>query len=531
MIRVEVLGGLRVFDERGEVGGISTKPKRTALLTYLAVEREAKRDKICFLLWPDSHESGARHTLSQTLFELKRELGSAWLEIRGERIVATRELAVDLEELDGVIARGEATQAIELYRGPFLDGVQLAGGVELERWIEDKRSEVHRKVRNAFRAATGEAPLPGARAGYARAWVALDPLDDEAQHALIEALAACGDRSGALQQYQEYEALIREQLEVEPLDQTKHLVDRIKRGKIAKSSRPEARSDGSQAPAAEPPQASGTRGDEPRFGPDLRAIRPVRRGSTGTVYLAREPALRRQVAVKVLRAELAAHGTASARFEREAQSAARILHPHVATVYRVGVTQDGRPFFVMPYVKGVTLADHLKARGTLRAHEVVRVLSEVASALAAAHAVGVIHRDVRPANVLYEEETGRTYLADFGIAAVFDSSSEEVTRLTEKGEVLGDPEYISPEQQEGDEVDGRSDVYSLGVMGCELLCGRATRDPVQLEIDPDDAGLADLLRRAMATQPQHRPSAAEVTDVLARLASEYRRREAAGGYI
>jgi hypothetical protein len=165
------------------------------------------------------------------------------VELRGERLLATPDLMVDIDDLEQVIDQGEATQAVELYRGPFLDGVQLAGGVELERWIEDKRSEVHRRVRDVFRAAMATASVPEVRVGYARAWVALDPLDDDARHALIEALAACGERNEALQQYQQYEALIREQLEIEPLDQTKQLVEQIKKGRMPRPARATATPD------------------------------------------------------------------------------------------------------------------------------------------------------------------------------------------------------------------------------------------------------------------------------------------------
>jgi serine/threonine protein kinase len=237
-------------------------------------------------------------------------------------------------------------------------------------------------------------------------------------------------------------------------------------------------------------------------------------GTTGSVYLAREPALRRLVAVKVLDAELALNLTARARFEREAQAAARIVHPSVATVHQIGVTSDGRPYLVMPYVKGGTLADRMRSHGALPAQDVRPILAAAASALAAAHAVGVVHRDVRPANILYDERTGSVYLSDFGIAGVLESGDEELAKLTRSGELLGNAEYVSPEQSLGSEVDDRSDVYSLGILGRALLAG-STSATVTL-VDSSDPELVELLERATSKEPRHRPNAAELAEALAR---------------
>jgi serine/threonine protein kinase len=175
---------------------------------------------------------------------------------------------------------------------------------------------------------------------------------------------------------------------------------------------------------------------------------------------------------------------------------------------------SGEPYFVMPYVKGGTLADRLKALGPLDAREVGRILSEVASALAAAHACNVIHRDVRPANILVEEVSGRTYLADFGIAGALESGDEEVARLTRTGELLGNLEYISPEQRDGLPLDDRSDMYSLGVMGLELLGAKS--DVGKSSTQLLDSNLIDFLRRATHTEPAQRPSAAELAQTLSR---------------
>jgi tRNA A-37 threonylcarbamoyl transferase component Bud32 len=279
--------------------------------------------------------------------------------------------------------------------------------------------------------------------------------------------------------------------------------------------------------------------------PDLELVRPLGEGSVACVYLAREPALQRLVAVKVLRDEVAADDVARLRFEREAQAAARITHPNVTAVYRVGRT-DSAPCIVMEYIEGRTLEDLLIAAGPFSPAEVRRVLASTAYALAAAHRKGIVHRDVRPANVMLEDESRRVVLKDFGIAAMLESGSQQVARLTAAGVRLGDPLHMSPEQQSGEEVGPPSDVYGLGFMGYELLLGRTPR-PASRPTDPDaaspmrpdalraeatrlrpieevrsdvDAVLARVITRCLAEKPVHRPRAVEVAEALVRVSGD-----------
>jgi serine/threonine protein kinase len=260
--------------------------------------------------------------------------------------------------------------------------------------------------------------------------------------------------------------------------------------------------------------------------PELEVVRLVGHGSVGRVLLAREPALKRLVAVKVLRAELAADEIARARFEREAQSAAGIRHPNVTAVYRVGHA-DGVPYIVMEYVDGRTLADVLKAGGPVESAEARRILASVAHALAAAHRQGIVHRDVRPGNVMVEDATGRVVLMDFGIAALLETGSEAAVRLTASGVRLGDPIRMSPEQIRGEPVTAQSDVYGLGVVGHEVLTGAPPKPLLEGATDhgpapPDrfervsDPELVELVRRCLQPEPKHRPLASEVADALAR---------------
>ena len=521
MIRLEVLGGFRVLRDGEEIPSLPSKPQRAAMLVVIAVEGEVSRERLCSILWADSAPDKARHALSQTLYELRQDLGSSWIEASGQTLSATRALETDLDAFEQGLAAEDHEKIVALFDGPFLDGVHLGGGVEFDHWVDRNRSRIHRAVRDAFRAMVDSENRPEHRARLARAWIQFDRLEDEAHHALIEALGMAGSRSEALEHYERYSELIAAELEVEPLEQTRILAEKIRNGEMFVASGAEAdRSEDETAPVVESgtTQAEVDRGTHLDVGlpDDLTVLRQLGSGATGSVFLAREPALDRLVAVKVLDPALAKDDLARARFEREARASARILHPHVATVFRVGLTRNGIPFYVMPYVKGSTLAERMRARGPMAPSDVRRMLFEVSSALAAAHQRGLVHRDVRPDNVLYEQSTGRTYLADFGIAAVLDAGDRKLDRLTRTGERLGSPQYMSPEQRDGLLVDGRSDVYSLGVMGWELLTGRrfSSASIEEAETEPDQH-LIDLLRRATNEEAAHRPTATEFAEEVA----------------
>src|SRR5216117_4272664 len=183
----------------------------------------------------------------------------------------------------------------------------------------------------------------------------------------------------------------------------------------------------------------------------------IGRGGMGVVYHARDERLKRAVAVKVLPPELAFREEIRMRFLREAETAARLSHPHIVPIHSVGEGPDGLVYFVMAYVDGESLAARLKRRGRLPAEEARRVMIETADALGAAHAVGIIHRDVKPDNILLEGSRGRVVVTDFGIAKALSSATGGT--LTATGVAIGTPHFMSPEQAAGDrEIDGRSDI-------------------------------------------------------------------------
>ena len=244
--------------------------------------------------------------------------------------------------------------------------------------------------------------------------------------------------------------------------------------------------------------------------------RELGRGGMGTVYLARDVALDRPVAIKVLHPTLAADAEQRDRFLREARTGARLSHPHIVPIYAVEA-QDDLVYFVMGLVDGESVGDRLRREGPLQSQEAERILREVAWALSYAHAMGVVHCDVTIENILLERQTGRAVLADFGIAAAIDRDGE--------APLLGTPSYIAPEVIQGAAATPASDLYALGVTGWTLLAGRtphiADDTPTLLlkqltELTPSllqaapgtSARVARAIEAAMAKDPAARPDGA-----------------------
>jgi serine/threonine protein kinase len=265
--------------------------------------------------------------------------------------------------------------------------------------------------------------------------------------------------------------------------------------------------------------------------PGLEVIRSLGRGNAAEVFLAREPALGRLVAVKVVHPEVARDPIARRRFEREGLAAARVTQEGVAQVHRVGETPDGRPFLVMEYVKGRSLEERLEAEGPLAVAETRRILTALAESLHEVHAHGIVHRDVRPANVLEEDGTGRIVLTDFGLAGLLESGEGEKVRLTATGQVLGDWHFVTPEQLRGEKATGQADVYQLGVLVHYLVRGAGpfgglARDRLAAELlegEPQELVASDgstdpifaaMVRRCLARKPAERPTPADIVRKL-----------------
>jgi hypothetical protein len=242
---------------------------------------------------------------------------------------------------------------------------------------------------------------------------------------------------------------------------------------------------------------------ESALGQQYEIVSSIGHGSMGVVYLARERALERFVAIKVLRPELALAQEGRERFRREARVAAQLSHPGILPLHTFGEV-GGIWYFVMGYVRGTTLAERLRIEGRVPIGDAQRIFAELTDAIDCAHRSGVIHRDIKPANILIDAESGRAVLADFGIAKI-ESADDQ---LTASGMIIGTPSYMSPEQATGeDDVDARSDLYSLGAVAYRMLSGREAVTLV--------TGGGAFARRAMRAPPDLRSVAPEVPPPLA----------------
>ena len=295
-----------------------------------------------------------------------------------------------------------------------------------------------------------------------------------------------------------------------------------------------------------PPQAAGERLDflAPPQGPgelgrlgSYRVLKVLGAGGMGMVLQAEDPVLKRIVALKVMRPELAAQADARERFLREAQATAAIEHPHIVHLYQVGEDR-GVPYLAMPFLKGEPLDERLKRQKKLPAAEVIHLGRQIAEGLAAAHEHGLIHRDIKPANLWLEPtEQGGSWvkILDFGLARAVKGDDGQ---LTKSGAIMGTPAYMAPEQARGQKVDGRCDLFSLGGVLYRMLTGElpfkgddtisllmalATEAPRPVTDFVADAPppLVDLIQRLLSKEPEQRPASARtVADALAEMETE-----------
>ena len=247
----------------------------------------------------------------------------------------------------------------------------------------------------------------------------------------------------------------------------------------------------------------------------FRVEHEIGRGGMGVVYRAHDLKLDRVVAIKTLPSTLATDPTVRERFLREARTAAKLTHPNIVPVFRAD-DADGVAYIVMAFIDGTTLA----GRGPLPAPDAIPILVDAARALGYAHAHGVIHRDIKPENILVDRATGRALVTDFGIARATITGAT-TTPLTSTGQVMGTTQFMSPEQATGEPLDGRSDLYSLGVVAYYLLSGHVpfegspnavmvahvTRTPPPLTDIPP--ALAAIINRCLAKLPSDRPPTGE----------------------
>src|SRR5262245_202038 len=263
---------------------------------------------------------------------------------------------------------------------------------------------------------------------------------------------------------------------------------------------------------------------------DFQVLRRLGQGGMGQVYLAEQVSLKRKVALKLLRADLAANPTALQRFKHEAEAAARATHANIVQIYAIGEA-DGVHFMALEYVEGRNLREFLEKRGPPDTLVALSIMQQVASALQRAGELGIIHRDIKPENILLTRR-GEVKVADFGLSRVL-SEAGPALNLTQTGVTMGTPLYMSPEQVEGKPIDPRTDIYSFGVTCYHMLAGQppfrgqspfevavqhVQKEPPPLhDIRPDLApALCALVHRMMAKDPAQRPQTCR--DILRELA-------------
>jgi len=230
-VRIVTLGGLHLLDEAREHGRPLSQRSRMAVLIYLTMERRVSRETLTAMFWPESTAKNARHALRQSLYHLTKLLGGReWIQSRTHELVVGCDVLSDANAFSEAIARGDLERAVRLYRGAFLDGVHLVDLRPWESWVDGRRARYARLFRKAcrdlldVRFAAGD--LEGAVA-VAERWMAIDSTDDESQHRLIATLAAAGERTEAIRQYETYARLLAPD-GLEPLEETRDLVERLR---------------------------------------------------------------------------------------------------------------------------------------------------------------------------------------------------------------------------------------------------------------------------------------------------------------
>jgi serine/threonine-protein kinase len=453
MFRLQTFGGLVLLDAAGSPYPLARRGLALLAMLAAAEDRGLSRDKLVARLWSESPADSARHALEQLLYSVRRRLPPK-SPFQGGDPVRLDPTVVDADVLEfgRALRRPSPAEAVAVYRGPFLDGFFL-NDAGFEEWADAERRRLAEAYAEALQRLAREAGA-ARRHTEAIAWwsrlSSLDPLSERSALGLARALADAGDAASALRHARAFADRIHEELGVSPTPEHAAFLQRLR-----------------SSPAAPEPSPRPSSALSDRY----RIERELGRGSVARVYLARDLRHGRQVAVKVLRPELRG-SVEDERFLREISIAASLHHPHILQLYDSGVAEPNEPvsglYYVMPYVEGESLRERIARETQLATKPAVRIAMEVADALACAHQRGIVHRDVKPENIMLE--AGHALLADFGIARALETAGGE--KLSQSGVVLGTPAYMSPEQAMGKPaLDGRSDVYSLGCVLYEMLAG------------------------------------------------------------
>ena len=449
--------------------------KSVALLAYLAVTgRPHNRDALATMLWPEHDQSGARANLRRELSRLKRAIGGENLEAdrTQARISPEGNLWNDvvtfrtyLQEAQEHEPAGEplceacaetVAQAVALYRDDFMAGFTLPDCPEFDEWQFFEAEGLRQSLAGALQLLIDRHVAEGTfdRAiEYGRRWVALDSLHEPAHRHLMKLYAWAGQQAAALRQYEECVRLLEEELGVEPAPETVALYEAIH----ARQLPPPEKLD-----KAESDVKVATLPPEDRFVLDEQ----LAVGGQSEVFRGRDRTTDKPVIIKRIRGELVADPEQVARFVREGEALAQLNHPNIVRIL-AAFEHDGEHCIVMEYMPGGSLRELLDVEQPLPVDRALEIALELADALSRAHHLGIVHRDLKPENVLLAAD-GTPRLTDFGMARLERDDSQ----LTRTGAFLGSPAYMSPEALRGETLDGRSDVWSFGVLLFEMLAGQ-----------------------------------------------------------
>lgn len=446
--------------------------KTIALLAYLAVTaRPHSRDGLATLFWPEYDQSGARANLRRDLSYLKQTLGNDMLEVTRTdvRLIAEAAWRLDTADFTARLAEVQAhahppgrlcpacqtalAEAVDLYTGDFMAGFTLPDCPEFDEWQFFQREGLRQYLAGALQQlidSTASRAAYDQAIEYGRRWLALDPLHEPAHRRLMQLYAWDGQQAAALRQYEACRRLLDEELGVEPEAETVELYEAIKTRQIS------------------PPQLTDiplliTPDSRLRYRQeDLLAV-----GGHGELYRGVDQDTGAPVVIKRLRPQLIRQSPEYvARFQREGEALRRLNHPNIVKMLAT-FEEAGQYCIVMEYVPGGSLRALLDKQTALPADRVLAIGLELADALGRAHHLGILHRDLKPENVLLAAD-GTPRLTDFGVARLEGDN----VRLTQTGAILGSPAYMSPEALRGEELDARSDVWSLGVLMYEMLAGQ-----------------------------------------------------------
>jgi serine/threonine protein kinase/DNA-binding SARP family transcriptional activator/pimeloyl-ACP methyl ester carboxylesterase/predicted ATPase len=457
MLQVTLLGQ---FDLRldSQPVDLSSQPAQM-LLAYLILNAglALRREQLAGLLWPDSLDSSARKNLRNAVWLLRKAIGDHYL-LSDKSTIAfdtTAPYELDVAVLQERSAAEDLTalvRAVSVYRGDLLPGYY-------EDWVQLERERLRAVFERRMQALLDELAERGQWGDvqqWAEHWIALGHVPEPAYRALMLSHAAQGDLSRMASAYRRCLKSLQEELAVSPSNETQALYEQLSQGQLP-AIRPQARS--SRPPTATDPRQ--------RFITQER----LAVGGQGEVFLGFDQLTEKPVVVKRLKSErMTKDSEAITRFVREGNILRQLNHPNVVQIL-AAYEKGGEYYIIMEYAPGGSLRERLAAAGRLPLKQVLAIGLELADALSRAHHLEVIHRDIKPDNVLLAED-GTPRLTDFGMARLV----RENTNLTQPGAILGSPAYMSPEALRGESLDARSDIWSFGVLLFEMLTGQNPYD-------------------------------------------------------